>query len=189
MSRAIPMRKAEQQSRVSPDPPDLAPLVYDEMRRLAGAMLGKGRDRHTLQATALVNEAYLKLARHSQFSGCTREDYLRLASRVMRNVLVDYIRAAKSEKRGGGWHRVTLSAINESGSQTCVDVLALEEALEELARLSDRKAQLIELRFFGGLSEAEAAAVLQISRTEATRQWRFARAWLQNRLRDTGAAS
>lgn len=183
------MRNESKYGRPSTDPPDLAPLVYDELRRLAGAMLGSGRDRHTLQATALVNEAYLKLARQSRLGECSREDYLRLAARVMRNVLVDYIRAAKSKKRGGDWHRVSLSAINVSGTQTNIDVLALDEALDELAKLSDRKAQLIELRFFGGLSEAEAAAVLRISRTEATRQWRFARAWLQNRLRDTGTAS
>ncbi len=153
---------------------------------MAGAFLGSDRDRHTLQASALVIEAYLKLARQSRLGDLAREDFLRLAARVRRNILVDHVRTAKAEKRGGDWHRISLTAVNRSGSQIDIDVLALDEAIEELAKLSERKARLIELRFFGGLTEAEAADVLKISRAEATRQWRLARAWLQNRLRDGG---
>ncbi len=176
----------KQDTQLTPDPPDLMSEVYDEMRRLAGAILGSNRGRHTLQATALVNEAYLKLAKQSRLGDLAREDFLRIAARAMRNVLVDYIRAASADKRGGDWHRVSLSAVSESDSRIDLDVVALDEAIKDLAKLSERKAQLIELRFFGGMTESQAAAALKISRTEATRQWRLARAWLQNRLRDGG---
>ncbi|MGB0716715.1 MAG: ECF-type sigma factor [Phycisphaerae bacterium] len=170
-------------------PSDLLPQVYDEMRRIAGAFLAGDRDRHTLQATALVNEAYIKLAKQSQLDAMPQENFVRLAARVMRNVLVDYIRAGNADKRGGDRKRVALTAINESGTQIDVDVLALNEAIEDLTKLSERKAKLIELRFFGGLTEAEAATCLGISRSEATVQWRHARAWLQKRLQDSGNLS
>ncbi len=180
------MPKENQKSQFSPDFPEFTPEVYNELRSLAHAFLGSDRHRHTLQPTALVNEAYLKLAQHPKLGTVPRENLVRLAARVMRNVFVDYVRAANAEKRGGNWQRVSLSAVNESGSIIDIDVLALDEALQELYKLSERKAQLIELRFFGGLTEAEAAASLNISRSEATIQWRHARAWLQKRLRHTG---
>jgi RNA polymerase sigma-70 factor (ECF subfamily) len=181
------MPEENQKTPFTPDFSEFTPDVYDELRRLAHAFLGSDRDRHTLQPTALVNEAYLKLADHPSLGDIPRENLVRFAARVMRNVFVDYVRSANTEKRGGNRQRVSLSAVNESGSTIDIDVLALDEALQELSELSERKAQLIELRFFGGLTESEAAASLNISRSEATIQWRHARAWLQKRLRDTGA--
>ena len=186
LSKLGPMPEENQKTQFTPDFPELTPDVYDELRRLAHAFLGSDRDRHTLQPTALVNEAFLKLAQHPTLGNVPRENYVRFAARVMRNVFVDYVRAANAEKRGGNWQRVSLSAVNESGSTIDMDLLALDEAIEELSKLSERKAQLIELRFFGGLTESEAAASLNISRSEATIQWRHARAWLQKKLRDTG---
>ena len=164
--------------------PDLMQQVYDELRRLARAHLGPDRGRQTLQATALVHEAYLKLNGQSKLDHLSREEFFRLAARVMRNVFVDHVRASQAEKRGGGWQRVSLGVASDSGSPDELDVLALDEAIEELSRLNEEKARLVELRFFGGMTETEAADALGISRTHATRQWRLARAWLQNRLRD-----
>ena len=182
------MSDEDQKTQFTLDFPEVTPDVYDELRKLAHALLGSNRDRHTLQPTALVNEACLKLAQTPQLGNVPRENLVRLAARVMRNVLVDYVRAARAEKRGGNWQRVSLSAVGDSGSGTDIDVLALDEAIQELSTLSERKAQLIELRFFGGLTESEAAKTLNISRSEATIQWRHARAWLQKKLRDTGDA-
>ena len=164
------------------------PLVYDELRRVARAQIGPGGG-STLQPTALVNEAYLRLAARPDLELGSREEFLRVTSRIMRNVLVDHVRARRSQKRGGDRQRVTLSAIDDHAPMTDVDILALDEALKELAVLNERKVHLVELRFFGGLTETEAAGALGISRTEATREWRLARAWLQHKLRDVGERS
>lgn len=164
--------------------PDLAPHVYDELRRLAGAQLRSQAAGHTLQPTALVNEAWMKLARHPDLHFDNRHAYLALAARTMRQVLVDHARGRNRDKRGGEWHRVTLASMEAPEGDLGVDVLALEDALAELAKLNPERVRLVELRFFGGLTETEAAEVLGISRREATRQWRAVRAWLHTRLDD-----
>jgi RNA polymerase sigma-70 factor (ECF subfamily) len=162
--------------------PDLAPHVYAELRRLAGAQLRSQADGHTLQPTALVNEAWMKLARHPDLHFDNRHAYLALASSAMRQVLVDHARGKLRDKRGGDWQRVTLASLEGSEGESDVDLLALEDALSELAKLNPDRVRLVELRFFGGLTESEAAEVLGISRREATRQWRAVRAWLHTRL-------
>ena len=160
--------------------------LFDELRRLAARQLKHQARGHTLQATALVNEAYLKLAGHEALAGSSREDFCRLAAGVMRNVLVDHARARNAAKRGEGWERVTLSATPGEEASGIVDVLTLHDALEELAEMDERMARLVELRFFGGLSEAEAATSLGVSRSVVTRDWRMARAWLAHKLRGDG---
>jgi RNA polymerase sigma factor (TIGR02999 family) len=160
--------------------------LYDELRVLAAAQLRHERVDHTLQATALVNEAYVRLAGRPKLVIENRGEFFRLASSVMRNLLVDHARAHNAAKRGGDWQQLTLSAASDEGSALQVDVLALEEALTELSAVDERVGQLVELRFFGGLSESEAADMLGVSRSVATRDWRMARAWLAHRLRDSG---
>lgn len=169
-------------------PPDLAPHVYDELRRLAAAQLRDQPIGHTLQPTALVNEAWLKLAANPDLRFEDRRAYLVLASRVMRQVLVDHARGKRRAKRGGdgNWQRVTLGGVAAAGDALDVDMLALDEALTELAELKPERVRLVELRFFGGLTEAEVAQVLGISPRQVTRQWRTVKAWLRTRLGSEG---
>ncbi|MBT8484146.1 MAG: RNA polymerase subunit sigma-70 [Phycisphaerales bacterium] len=162
--------------------PDLAPHVYDELRRLAAAQLRDQPAGHTLQPTALVNEAWVKLAANPNLRFEDRRAYLVLASRVMRQVLIDHARGKRRAKRGGNWRRVTLVAAEAPGGPVDVDLLALEEALEELAVLKPDRVRLVELRFFGGLTEAEAGQVLGVSERQVSRQWRTVKAWLRSRL-------
>ncbi len=166
------------------DAANLMPVVYDELRRLAGAQLRDQASGQTLQATALVNEAYLKLAGHPELGTANRQEFVRLACRVMRNVLVDHARARNAAKRGGDWQRLTLSAAFDEGSTHALDVLALNDALTELSAMNERMGRLVELRFFCGLNENEAAEVMGVSRTATSRDWRTARAWLAQKLRD-----
>lgn len=163
----------------------LLPKVYGELRRLAAAHLRHDRAGHTLQPTALVHEAYIRLSTGAATDITGRQHFYRLASKVMRQILVDHARAKDSLKRGGGHDRVTLGtdAWGEDRGDT-VDVMALDEALLRLEGMSPEKARLVELRFFGGLSEEQAAEALGISRTEASRQWRVARTWLADELRN-----
>ncbi len=168
----------------SPGTPDqLMAVLYDELHAIAAGQLREQRSGHTLQPTALVNEAYLRLAGRQNLAFDSREDFLRLACSVMRNLLVDHARARNTAKRGGAWQRITLSGACDDSASKPVDVLALDEALTELAVLDERVARLVELRFFGGLGESEAAEMLGVSRAAATRDWRMARAWLAQRLR------
>jgi RNA polymerase sigma-70 factor (ECF subfamily) len=166
----------------------LFPRVYQELRRLAGAYFRNQDAGHTLQPTALVHEAYVKLADASGVSPSDRQHFFMLAARVMRQILVDHARARGAAKRRQPAEPRTLIDIATDPSADQVDVLALETALEKLARLDEPKARLVELRFFGGLTGQEAADVLGISRTQAARWWRMVKAWLASEL-DGGAAS
>lgn len=161
---------------------DPTPQVYDELRRIAAAHLRVQAASHTLQPTALVNEAWLKLAGNPELRFEDRRAYLVLASRVMRQVLIDHARGKNRDKRGESWQRVTLSGLPASSRGVDIDLLALDEALSELATLNPDRVRLVELRFFGGLTETEAGDLLGISRREATRQWRAVKAWLRSRL-------
>ncbi len=165
----------------------LMPKVYGELRRLAGVHLRDERAGHTLQPTALVNEAFIRLSDAAGSSVTDRMHFFRLASRLMRQILVDHARAKQSQKRGGDLARVTLSDIS-SPQATEVDLLGLEDALRKLESLDARKARLVELRFFGGLGEEQAAEAIGISRTQAAREWRVTRAWLADELTRGGAA-
>ena len=166
----------------------LFPLVYDELRALAQRILGGERPGHTLQATALLHEAYLRLAGLDAASIADRVHFLRIAARSMRQVLVDHARRRDAEKRGGGGRaRVTLAGVVAEGSADGVDVLDLDDALRRLAALDERKARVVELRFFAGLSTGEAAAALGIAPKTAEADWYFARAWLRRALAEPAA--
>lgn len=160
----------------------LMPKVYGELRRLAATHLSDDRPGHTLQPTALVNEAYVRLANSPSGQIQGRVHFFRLASKVMRQVLIDHARGRVALKRGGDMHRVSLDGAILADRKPCVDLLALEDALLKLEAMDSRMAQLVELRFYGGLTEQEAAEALEISRTQASRNWRAARAWLASEL-------
>ncbi len=169
---------------------ELTPMLYEELRRLAGSLLVGERAGHTLQPTALVNEAYLRLIDQRSVDAADRAAFLGLAATVMRRVLVDHARARKRVKRGGENRRVVLhdDAIAESpsgGAEPGLDVEALDQALRALAEFDERKARLIELRFFCGLDERDAANLVGVSRATASREWRMARSWLARELERT----
>lgn len=165
----------------------LLPRVYSELRRLAAVHLRADRQGHTLQPTALVHEAYIRLADGAGAGVTGKLHFFRLASKLMRQILVDHARAHDAQKRGGNAQRITLDGLEGGPGERPLELLALEEALGRLEKLSPRKAQLVELRFYGGLSEEQAAGALSISRTQASREWRMARAWLADELADERA--
>jgi RNA polymerase sigma factor (TIGR02999 family) len=154
----------------------LLPLVYEELRRVARHQLRGERPDHTLQTTALVHEAYLRLTQGSH-DVRDRTHFIALSSRMMRQILVDYARARLTDKRSGG-ARVTLGADIAGDAADEVDVLAVDTALERLARLDEQQARVVELRYFGGLSVAETAEALDISVATVKREWATARLWL-----------
>ncbi len=161
----------------------LTPLVYDSLRQIASRHLARENAWHTLSPTAVVHEAYLRLQGY-QAGVQDRAHFLALAAREMRRVLVDYARRVKSQKRGGAdWQRVTLSDDGAVEETRAVDVIAIEEALTKLAAIDQRKARIVDLMVFGGLTADETAEVLQISSSTVNREWRFARAFLQNELK------
>lgn len=168
---------------------ELTPLIYDELRSLARGVLSAERPGHTLQATALVHEAYVRLIDQRSIDSSDRGAFLGLAATIMRRVLVDHARARHRLKRAGPGRRVDMGeaetlaagdahAIRIAGE----DIEALDGALRRLALVDERKARLVELRFFGGLDEREAADMVGISRATASREWRMARAWLAREL-------
>lgn len=162
---------------------ELVPLIYDELRRMARRRMAGERHGHSLQATALVNEAYLRLVDARQVKWQSRGHFLGIAARLMRQILVDAARTRASRKRGAGVVRVTLDDRLAVAPDPGLDVLALDEALQTLARHDERKAKVVELRFFGGLSVAETASSLNVSVDTVMRDWKFAKAWLARELR------
>ena len=159
----------------------LVPLVHRELRRRAAAYLRRERRDHTLQPTALVNEAYVRLLGQHRASWQNRAQFFGVAAQIMRRVLVDYARERQAAKRPGGI-RITLDEAARVEPPVECEVLMLNEALEALARLDERQAQIVELKYFGGLSEEDVAAVLSLSRATVTREWQSARAWLYLRM-------
>ena len=155
----------------------LAPIVEQELRRLARVYLHGEAAGHTLQPTALVNEAYLRLLDWNAVEWRDRAHFLAVAAKMMRRILVNYAVARRSEKRGGSALLVSLAEADKVPGRT-EDLIALEEALVQLAKIDERKSRLIELRYFGGLTFDEAAEVLGISPRTASREWEFARVWL-----------
>ncbi len=160
----------------------LIPLVYEELRRLAKHQMGRERSGHTLQTTALVNEAYLRLIDVSQVRWQNRAHFYAVAAQLMRRILVDFARARHNLKRGGAARRVSFDHALEVAEERSAEFLALDHALDALAALNQRQAQVVELRFFGGLSEAETAEVLKVSLPTVKRDWRLAKVWLLREL-------
>jgi len=161
----------------------LLELVYPELRRLAQHYMDRERPGHTLQATALVHEAYLRIFDAEPIQWQDRAHFFAVAANRMRQILVDHARAREAERRGGGRVQVSLDAETAVALGPDYDLIALDEALERLEALDPRACRVVELRFFGGLTEAEAAEVLGISPATLKRDWEFARAWLFSRLR------
>src|SRR5947208_2613999 len=162
---------------------ELTPLVYEELRRLAHHYMEGQRPDHTLQTTALVNEAYLRLADQTNPNWQSRAHFFAVAARAMRQILVSYARSQRSQKRGGGAFKVDLDEAALVSPEQSKEIVDLHEALEQLSSLDSRKAQIVELKYFGGLNYDEIAEVLKISRITVRRDWEFAKVWLYTELR------
>lgn len=160
----------------------LMPLVYDELRRLAGAYLRRERPEHTLQPTALVNEAYLKLINQNIICWQNRAQFYGVAAQLMRRILVDHARSHQATKRGGDCYQISLEHIGGFGAQPDTDLLALNDVLTRLAELDAEQSRLVELRFFGGLTIEETAEVMGVSHSTVEREWKLAKAWLKREL-------
>jgi RNA polymerase sigma factor (TIGR02999 family) len=162
---------------------ELIPLVHDELHRIACRYMAGERAGHTLQPTALVNEAYLRLIDVQRVRWTDRTHFLAISARLMCRVLVDFARARRSQKRGGGVDMVTFDEELPVFDESAASVVALDEALQTLGAFDERKSRVIELRFFGGLSIAETALALDVSPDTVMRDWRLAKAWLSRALR------
>jgi RNA polymerase sigma factor (TIGR02999 family) len=161
---------------------ELVPLVYTELRKIAGAYLRNQSPGHTLQPTALLNEAYVKMAGAESPSYNGRSHFFAAAASIMRSILVDHARARNAEKRGGGVAPLSLDAAIDQPAGRPSDLLALDDALQQLAKHDERKSRILELRYFGGLSVEETAAVMNLSVATVGRESRFATAWLRREL-------
>jgi RNA polymerase sigma factor (TIGR02999 family) len=161
----------------------LVPIVHEELRRLARRQMAAERAGHTLEPTALVNEAYLRLVNLKQMQWQDRAHFFAMAARLMRRVLVDFARSRGYQKRGGGAKQVSFTQALDVAEGQPTDVVALDDALEALAHVDERKGRVVELRFFGGLSVEETAEVLSVSRETVRRDWKFAKMWLLRHLR------
>lgn len=161
----------------------LMPLVHAELRRLANNYLRRERANHTLQPTALVNEAYLKLVDQKNARWQNRAQFFGVAAQLMRRILVDHARLHRAEKRGGSdQQRLSLTNIERTTDTPDIDLLALHEALNELAEVDPQQSRIVELKFFGGLSIEETAEVLSVGHATVERDWKMARAWLRRKL-------
>jgi RNA polymerase sigma factor (TIGR02999 family) len=160
----------------------MLPLVYAELRRIAGRYMSGERRDHTLQPTALVHEAYLRLIDQQRIDWKNRAQFVGLAATMMRRILLNHARARSAEKRGGGATRVSVSLLADAAPQPELDVVALHDALERLTALDPRKSHIVDLKFFGGLSTGEIAELLRLSAATVERDWSFARAWLCDAL-------
>jgi RNA polymerase sigma factor (TIGR02999 family) len=176
----------ESNERSTPDYDVALPTLYEELRKLATASMRKERRGHTLQATALANEAFLRLAAQESFRGLDERQFRSLAARVIRRVLVDHARARQRQRRGGGGLRVELSDDLALIEHREIEVLSIHAALEDLAAVDERQARVVELRFFGGLSLDEIAEELRVSRRTINEDLRMARAWLHRSLAREG---
>jgi RNA polymerase sigma factor (TIGR02999 family) len=161
----------------------LLSLVYDELRKLAARYLSRERSGHTLQPTALVHEAYMRLVDISDIKWQDSAHFFAVSANVMRHILVDHARAKQAEKRGGGAQRIALEDAISLSQETDVDVLAVDEALQELATFDELQSRIVELRFFGGLTIEETAHVISKSPATVKREWSMAKAWLHSKLK------
>ena len=164
----------------------LFPLVYDELKRIAARYFGHERKDHTLQPTALVHEAFLRLVDQTRVQWESRAHFMAVAATMMRRILVDYARAHEAQRRGGDWQRVVLEDSMISGDGPVIDYLALEKALVALTHLDSRQARIVEMRFFGGMTVEEIAGIEGISAPTVKRYWSSAKAFLQRELTREG---
>ncbi len=162
---------------------DLLPLIYGELRRLAGGYLRRERQGHTLEPTALVHEAYLRMVDQTQVRWQNRAHFFGVAAQMMRRILVDHARAHQAEKRGGEAQILSLDENIDVSGERSAELVALDEALERLAELDPEKSRVVELRFFGGLSVEETAEVIGVSAPTVKRHWRMAKAWLYGQMK------
>lgn len=160
----------------------LAPRVYEELHRLARSFMRREREGRTIQATALVHEAFLRLIEVNNVNLEQRAHFFAVCAQVMRRILLEGARRRATHKRGGGWERITLDGIADADGTRSREMLVLDDALNRLSMADPRKAQVVELRYFGGLSVEETAAVLKVSPDTVARDWRTARAWLRSEL-------
>jgi RNA polymerase sigma factor (TIGR02999 family) len=165
---------------------ELTPLIYEELRRLAHHYMEGERPNHTLQTTALVNEAYLRLIDQSNPRWESRAHFFAVAARAMRQILVSYARSNRAQKRGGGVARIELDEAAILSPEQSNEIVDVHEALEKLATLDERKAQVVELKYFGGLNHDEIAEVLKVSTMTVRRDWMFAKTWLYDELHSAG---
>jgi RNA polymerase sigma-70 factor, ECF subfamily len=163
---------------------ELTPLVYEELRRLAHHYMEGERSDHTLQTTALVNEAYLRLADQTNPNWQSRAHFFAVAARAMRGILVNYAKSNRAQKRGGGAARIELDEAAILSPEQSKEIVDLHEALERLATLNSRKARVVELKYFGGLNHDEIAEVMKISTVTVRRDWMFAKTWLYDELQN-----
>jgi RNA polymerase sigma-70 factor, ECF subfamily len=163
---------------------ELTPLVYEELRRLAHHYMEGERPGHTLQTTALVNEAYLRLADQTNPNWQSRAHFFAVAARAMRGILVNYAKSNQAQKRGGGAARIELDEAAILSPEQSKEIIDLHEALERLATLNSRKARVVELKYFGGLNHDEIAEVMKISTVTVRRDWMFAKTWLYDELQN-----
>jgi RNA polymerase sigma factor (TIGR02999 family) len=168
-------------------PEQLIPLVYDELRALASRYLRRERAGHTLQATALVHEAYVQLVDQTRATWKDRAHFAGVAARVMRRILVDHARTCKRQKRGGDWEKVYLDETRELASDGSPDLIAVDEVLQDFARTYPREGSVVEMKFFAGMEGKEIAEALNISLRTVMRDWTFAKAWLSRELAQSPA--
>lgn len=161
---------------------ELLPIIYDELKRIAANYLRRERADHTLQPTALVNEAYMKMIDITQVSWQNKAHFVGVAANQMRRILVDHARQHNAQKRGGEFHILTLNEEIDKANEESADLIALDDALTELARMDETKAKIVELRYFGGLTMEETAEVLGVSVITVKRHWKMAKAWLYGEL-------
>jgi RNA polymerase sigma-70 factor (ECF subfamily) len=161
---------------------ELTTVVYSELRRLAKRYMGRERQDHTLQTSALINEAYLRLVDQQSVEWKDRTHFFAVSAQIMRHILVDHARKYQSRKRGAGAQKIPLENTILANKQRAVELVTLDEALNDLAAMDWRQSQIVELRFFGGLTVEETAEVLQISPITVMREWRLAKAWLHNTM-------
>ena len=166
---------------------ELYPLVYEELHRLARRYMSRERKGHTLQTTALINEAYVRLVDQRNVHWANRSHFFAISAQIMRRILIDHARRHAYAKRGGGAQQVSLEEVAVVAREQSAEIIRLDEALKTLAKMDPRRCHVVELRYFGGLSNEEIAGVLKVSENTVTRDWNLARAWLHQQL--TGSAA
>lgn len=166
---------------------ELYPLVYDELHRIARRYMSREKKGHTLQTTALINEAYVRLVDQKNVQWANRSHFFAISAQIMRRILIDHARRHRYAKRGGGAQQVSLEEVAVITPDVSRELLLLDEALNSLAEMDPRRSQVVELRYFGGLNNEEIAGVLNISENTVTRDWNMARAWLYQQLTGSGA--